>query len=140
MNEPSLPTNVFRIMPPKKDDQGMWGHCFGHDGEEEYQMMEVLGTGSSGVVRRCKKLNTNEMCAVKVINLQTLRLQADAANRREQLVREIKLLRKLKHDYIVNMVDYVETPETLYLIMEIVEVRSLPHTMCRRAGRRGWPE
>ena len=103
-------------------------------------MMEVLGTGSSGVVRRCKKLKTNEMCAVKVINLQTLRLQADAANRREQLVREIKLLRKLKHAYIVNMVDYVETPETLYLIMEIVEVRSLPHTMCRRAGRRGWPE
>ena len=127
-------------MPPKKDDQGMWGHCFGRDGKEEYSMMEVLGTGSSGVVRRCKRLKTNEMFAVKVINLQTLRLQADAANRREQLLREINLLAKLKHDYIVNMVDTVQTSETLYLIMELVEVRSVPLTMCRRAGRGGCPE
>ena len=101
--------------------------------------MEVLGTGSSGVVRRCKRLKTNEMFAVKVINLQTLRLQADAANGREQLLREINLLKILKHDYIVNMVDTVQTPETLYLIMELVEVRSVPHTMCRRGRPRRLP-
>ena len=126
-------------MPPKKDDQGMWGHCFGRDGKE-YSMMEVLGTGSSGVVRRCKRLETNEMFAVKVINLQTLRLQADAANRRDQLLREINLLENLKHEYIVNMKDTIQTSETLYLIMELVEVRSEPLTLCRRAGRGGCPE
>jgi serine/threonine protein kinase len=87
-------------------------------------MLELLGSGSSAVVRKCIHLGTKEQYAVKIINQQNLRLQTDAAIRREQLVREIKLLSKLKHQHIVNMHDYVETPDTLFVVMELVEVPS----------------
>ena len=96
-----------------------WGEYFGREGDV-YQMLDLVGRGSSGVVRKCRRVRTNTYYAVKLIDLSQLRLRSDAQERRVQLLREVQILARLKHEYIVNLQDCIETNDTLFLVMELV--------------------
>lgn len=83
--------------------------------------MEILGEGTSGVVKRCVKVATDEEFAVKIINykgddeIKTL------------VVREFMNHRKLKHKNIVAVHElYIDTMRNkIYTIMELVRCREM---------------
>ncbi|KAI9336755.1 kinase-like domain-containing protein [Obelidium mucronatum] len=81
----------------------------------DYKTGKTLGQGSFAVVKEAIKLSTGEKYALKVINKKHMK-------GRENLVRnEVGILQKVSkgHDHIVTLYEYFETPNSLYLVMDL---------------------
>ncbi|CAH1102562.1 unnamed protein product [Psylliodes chrysocephalus] len=83
----------------------------------KYVMGDLLGEGSYGKVK--DMLDSETLCrrAVKILKQRKLRR---IPNGEQNVEREIKLLRKLKHKNLINLVDelYNHEKQKMYLIME----------------------
>uniref|UniRef100_A0A1Y1JTH8 Protein kinase domain-containing protein n=1 Tax=Photinus pyralis TaxID=7054 RepID=A0A1Y1JTH8_PHOPY len=83
----------------------------------KYVMGDLLGEGSYGKVK--EMLDSETLCrhAVKILKKHKLRR---IPNGEQNVQREIKLLRTLKHKNVINLVDvlYNEEKQKMYLIME----------------------
>ena len=64
---------------------------------DKYQRLEKLGEGAYGVVYKAKNLETNEIVAIKKI-----RLEKEDDGVPSTAIREISLLKNLKHPNIVE--------------------------------------
>ena len=64
---------------------------------DKYQRLEKLGEGTYGVVYKAKNLDTNEIVAIKKI-----RLEKEDDGVPSTAIREISLLKNLKHPNIVE--------------------------------------
>lgn len=82
-------------------------------GVERYQKLEKVGEGTYGVVYKARYSATGELVALKKI-----RLESDDEGVPSTAIREISLLKELKHPNIVNLQDIVHSNEKLYLIFE----------------------
>ena len=80
--------------------------------KEKYKILEILGTGSYGTVRKCKDRQTGEMYACKTIkkakvdNVQNLR-------------REISILETVDHPNIIKFMDVFEDEKYIHLVTEL---------------------
>eukprot|EP01038_Epipyxis_sp_PR26KG_P005665 gene5665-7822_t len=86
---------------------------------ERYQKIEKnghVGEGTYGVVYKAKDRNTNEIVALKRI-----RLEVEDEGIPSTTLREISVLRTLKHDNIVELRDVVQSEGRLYLVFEFVD-------------------
>ncbi|EEA05911.1 protein kinase domain-containing protein [Cryptosporidium muris RN66] len=95
-----------------------------------YIICEQLGTGSASTVFRCFKLKehldnpielTDEKFAVKVIDTKSIYLDPNSEDKKMRLLSEAMILQKLRHPHIVSLVDYAESGDKLYLVMELIE-------------------
>mmetsp|Transcript_45220 Transcript_45220/g.61335 ORF Transcript_45220/g.61335 Transcript_45220/m.61335 type:complete len:103 (+) Transcript_45220:157-465(+) len=75
--------------------------------------MEKLGAGTYGVVYRARDKVTNEIVALKKIKLEK---EDDGVP--STAIREISLLKGLKHPNIVELKEVLYTETKLYLIFE----------------------
>ncbi|XP_018578858.1 calcium/calmodulin-dependent protein kinase type 1 [Anoplophora glabripennis] len=83
--------------------------------EDKYYLKELLGTGAFSVVRLAEsKERSGMMYAVKIIDKKALKGKEDS------LENEIKVLRRLKHPNIVQLLETFEDKSKVYLIMELV--------------------
>lgn len=86
----------------------------------KYQLMEVLGVGSTSTVHRCAhKQHTQQHYACKIIDVQLIeeRFQGMMA----QFQTEIQALQELRHDGIIRLYDVYQTNEKIFIIMELME-------------------
>ena len=87
---------------------------------ERYQKIEKpgsnLGEGTYGVVYKAKDRQTDEIVALKRI-----RLEVEDEGIPSTALREISLLRELKHDNIVELKDCVQSDGKLYLVFEFLD-------------------
>ncbi|RZC42949.1 Pkinase and/or Kinase-like domain containing protein [Asbolus verrucosus] len=83
----------------------------------KYVMGDLLGEGSYGKVK--EMLDSDTLCrrAVKILKQRKLRRIPNGV---QNVEREIKLLKSLKHKNVINLVDvlYNEEKQKMYLIME----------------------
>eukprot|EP00698_Gefionella_okellyi_P023630 TRINITY_DN8127_c0_g1_i1.p1 TRINITY_DN8127_c0_g1~~TRINITY_DN8127_c0_g1_i1.p1 ORF type:complete len:539 (-),score=83.35 TRINITY_DN8127_c0_g1_i1:132-1538(-) len=96
--------------------------------EAEYELGEELGRGAFGVVRAGVQKRTGQICAIKMFsksksNATSIRWRAEA-----------QLLKRLDHPNIVKLVDIVETPTTLYLVMELMRGGELMAALIARGS------
>ncbi len=77
-----------------------------------YELLEVLGTGSFGVVRKCRNKQTGELAAVKTIN-------KDRVDNVANLEREINLLKEVNHPHIITLFDVYEDDTSIHLVTEL---------------------
>ncbi|XP_066997431.1 calcium/calmodulin-dependent protein kinase type 1 isoform X3 [Anabrus simplex] len=83
--------------------------------EDKYILKELLGTGAFSEVRLAEsKEKPGQMFAVKIIDKKALKGKEDS------LENEIKVLRRLKHPNIVQLLETFEDKHKVYLIMELV--------------------
>mgnify|MGYP002716629003 CR=1 FL=1 len=83
--------------------------------EDKYVMKELLGTGAFSEVRLAEsKECPGQLYAVKIIDRKALKGKDDS------LENEIKVLRRLKHPNIVQLLETFEDKHKVYLIMELV--------------------
>uniref|UniRef100_A0AAR5PEL6 Calcium/calmodulin-dependent protein kinase type 1 n=1 Tax=Dendroctonus ponderosae TaxID=77166 RepID=A0AAR5PEL6_DENPD len=83
--------------------------------EEKYNLKDVLGTGAFSTVKFAEsKANPGEMYAVKIIDKKALKGKEDS------LENEIKVLRRLKHPNIVQLLETFEDKSRVFLVMELV--------------------
>jgi len=95
---------------------------------KHYQLGNQLGKGAFGHVFCGLNLKTGEVVAVKQIRKELV-----APDKIPGILREIELLLDLDHENIVKLLDFEDTPEILYLVLEYIEGGSL-YTISKKFG------
>eukprot|EP01116_Phalansterium_solitarium_P023212 TRINITY_DN8018_c0_g1_i1.p1 TRINITY_DN8018_c0_g1~~TRINITY_DN8018_c0_g1_i1.p1 ORF type:complete len:316 (+),score=117.72 TRINITY_DN8018_c0_g1_i1:70-948(+) len=85
--------------------------------EDHYQLVKEIGKGAFSIVYLIKKKSTGESFAVKIIDKQAA---SNADTDEAKLKQEVEILKRAKHPNIVQLIDEFETPQKLYLVMELV--------------------
>ncbi|CDI80494.1 CAM kinase, SNF1 family, putative [Eimeria praecox] len=80
-----------------------------------YLLGRTIGEGTFGKVRVATHALTGECVAVKVLEKDKLKAAEDA----ERVLREIHILRAVRHPHIIHLLEILETASRLYLVMEL---------------------
>ncbi|KAH1006172.1 hypothetical protein HUJ05_006934 [Dendroctonus ponderosae] len=83
---------------------------------ERYEKISKIGEGSYGVVYKCKNRDTGEIVAIKKFTES----EEDPLIRKIAL-REIRLLKNLKHPNLVNLLEVFRRKRRLHLVLEYCE-------------------
>lgn len=94
----------------------------------DFIFTEKLGKGSYATVYKAyKKDDKREVVAVKCVQISSLTKSAV-----ENLLTEISILKKVKHEYIVQLKDFQWDSNYIYLILEFCSGGDLSHFIRRR--------
>lgn len=92
-----------------------------------FEELEVVGDGAFGVVTKCRDKETGELVAIK-------KMKKRYASFDECLqLKEVKSLRKIKHQNVVKLLQVFRENEYLYLVFELMG-KSLLKTINERGG------
>ncbi|TRZ19704.1 hypothetical protein HGM15179_007437 [Zosterops borbonicus] len=81
--------------------------------QESFQKVEKIGEGTYGVVYKARNKRTGQLVALKKI-----RLDAESEGVPSTAIREISLLKELKHPNIVRLLDVIHSQKKLYIVFE----------------------
>jgi len=87
----------------------------------DYILLEMIGKGGYGTVYKGLHRSRGNFVAIKKISL-TSSVSEDQLN---SLMMEIKLLQRLRHMNIVKYIDHVLSKNSIYIVMEYMELGSL---------------
>uniref|UniRef100_A0AAY4ANQ7 Serine/threonine-protein kinase DCLK2 n=1 Tax=Denticeps clupeoides TaxID=299321 RepID=A0AAY4ANQ7_9TELE len=82
---------------------------------EKYKVGKVIGDGNFAVVKDCVERSTGREYALKIID------KAKCAGKEHLIENEVAVLRRVKHPNIIMLIEEVDTPTELYLVMELVK-------------------
>jgi len=82
----------------------------------KYEIGHDLGSGSFGVVRAATNMDTGESVAIKTVDKHLLVEQ----NLESQFLREVEVMKLLKHDNIVELKQVMQTETKIFIVMELV--------------------
>ena len=101
--------------------------------EEEYDLRDLLGTGTCGEVRRAIHRQTGEERAVKIISIDGRGggggggggggaiMPGMSSEKLAAIQAEADILRSLDHPYVVKLFDaYISPGKAIYLVMELI--------------------
>lgn len=83
---------------------------------DKYQKIEKLGEGTYGIVYKAQN-KTNQM----VVALKRIRIDSEEEGVPCTAIREISLLKELKHPNIVRLFDVIHTEKKLTLVFEFLD-------------------
>ncbi|EJC99044.1 Pkinase-domain-containing protein [Fomitiporia mediterranea MF3/22] len=84
---------------------------------ENYAKIEKVGEGTYGVVYKARDVNTG-----RVVALKKIRLEAEDEGVPSTAIREISLLKELKDENIVRLLEIVHADQKLYLVFEFLDM------------------
>jgi 5'-AMP-activated protein kinase catalytic alpha subunit len=93
-----------------------------------YDIHKELGKGNFSVVHLGIDKNTGEACAIKFLNKK--KFWSDPKIK-DQVVREVEILRQIKHPNVVQYKDLYEGDTYVYLVLEYAEGGELFHKISR---------
>ncbi|KAG0368647.1 kinase-like domain-containing protein [Gamsiella multidivaricata] len=79
-----------------------------------YMLLETLGVGSFGKVKRAVHSLTGHTVAIKIINKNKVVNQDMFA----RVKREIQYLKLLRHPHIIKLYEVISTPTSIYMVIE----------------------
>ncbi|XP_075806476.1 serine/threonine-protein kinase DCLK2 isoform X4 [Microtus pennsylvanicus] len=82
---------------------------------EKYRIGKVIGDGNFAVVKECMDRSTGKEFALKIID------KAKCCGKEHLIENEVSILRRVKHPNIIMLVEEMETPTELFLVMELVK-------------------
>ena len=88
-----------------------------------YELGRTLGDGNFAIVRQSKLKNTGSEFAMKVIDKSKLK------GKEHMVENEIEIMKDCHHQNIVKLYEEYETPEKIYLVMELVKVRVISSSL-----------
>lgn len=83
---------------------------------EKYESICTVGEGSYGVVLKCKDKTNGSVVAIK----KFLETDNDKAVKKIA-TREIKILKMLRHENLVNLIEVFRKNRRIYLVFEFIE-------------------
>ena len=86
-----------------------------HETIGNYTLLQTLGKGTSGKVKLAINNETQMQVAIKIIKKESF---AEKPNLQVKIQREISLMRLLDHPHVLKMVDVLESPRHLYIVLE----------------------
>ncbi len=97
----------------------------------EYEIKGKLGQGGFGAVYLAEKIKTREMVAVKVM-LSQVAVESEA---QEKFRKEIAVMKELRHQNLVGLLEHGAAGGAFYFIMEYCEAGSVADLLHRRGGK-----
>jgi len=100
----------------------------------KYLLNEKIGQGSFGTVRKCKDITTGKVFAMKILNKINLRSKLrftkknnsiQRSNALEDALKEIAIMKSVRHPNVVNLVEVIDSADTMYLILEYMPFGSI---------------
>ena len=82
----------------------------------KYEVLGVVGEGAYGVVLRCRNKESGEIVAIK-----KFKESDDDEVLRKTTLREVKILRMLRHNNVVSLTEAFRRKTKLYLVFEYVD-------------------
>ncbi|XP_039397955.1 serine/threonine-protein kinase DCLK2 isoform X2 [Mauremys reevesii] len=82
---------------------------------EKYRVGKVIGDGNFAVVKECVERATGKEFALKIID------KAKCCGKEHLIENEVSILRQVKHTNIIMLIEEMDTPTELYLVMELVK-------------------
>ena len=82
----------------------------------KYTQVGTIGKGSFGSVLLVKKMDTNNMLAMKVIDKETMLKKEQVRH----TVQERRIMSSVSFPFLVRLVSHFQTRSSLYLVMELV--------------------
>uniref|UniRef100_UPI00358E74FC serine/threonine-protein kinase DCLK1-like isoform X2 n=1 Tax=Myxine glutinosa TaxID=7769 RepID=UPI00358E74FC len=80
----------------------------------KYKIGKLIGDGNFAVVRECIERSSSQEYALKIID------KAKCKGKEHMIENEVSILRRVKHPNIVLLLEELDTPGELYLVMELV--------------------
>jgi len=99
---------------------------------ERYRTVARLGAGAFGEVDRAHDSVLGRDVAVKRIRLEAFVEPSQLADVKQRFLREAQVAARLRHPNIVTTHDIVATPVTSFIVMELVEGRTLQAVLQER--------
>uniref|UniRef100_A0A3B1JPQ0 Serine/threonine-protein kinase DCLK2 n=1 Tax=Astyanax mexicanus TaxID=7994 RepID=A0A3B1JPQ0_ASTMX len=82
---------------------------------DKYKVGKVIGDGNFAVVKECVERATGQEYALKIID------KAKCSGKEHLIANEVAILRRVRHPSIIMLIEEVDTPTELYLVMELVK-------------------
>uniref|UniRef100_A0A8C5LJV9 non-specific serine/threonine protein kinase n=1 Tax=Leptobrachium leishanense TaxID=445787 RepID=A0A8C5LJV9_9ANUR len=82
---------------------------------ERYKVGRTIGDGNFAIVKECIERSTGREYALKIINKSKCR------GKEHMIQNEVSILRRVKHPNIVLLIEEMDMPTELYLVMELVK-------------------
>lgn len=82
---------------------------------DKYKIGKVIGDGNFAVVKECVERSTGKEFALKIIDKNKCR------GKEHLIENEVAVLRRVKHPNIIMLIEEVDTPTELNLVMELVK-------------------
>ncbi|KAG1055920.1 hypothetical protein G6F43_002158 [Rhizopus delemar] len=93
---------------------------------DSYRLTAKLGDGAFSRVYEAIKLETNEKMAIKIVRKAEINTQQKAS-----VLKEAQIMRTLDHPSIIKLLDFIETKDHFFLILELCEGGELFHQIVR---------
>ncbi|KAF9430509.1 hypothetical protein BGZ94_006455 [Podila epigama] len=90
----------------------------------KYMVVRELGRGVHGKVKLCRDTETNELCAIKIMDKTTRRRLGRAQISNEQKIRrEVAIMKKCIHPNVVRLIEVIDDPNArkIYLVLEFMD-------------------
>lgn len=99
-----------------------------------YQMLESIGEGGFGTVRKARQISTGQMVAIKTLRLREM-TEEQRRRQVERFERETAMVAKLHHPHIVKLIDCGHAPDgNPYAIYEYIQGETLKDYILRQGG------
>ncbi|XP_056137314.1 SNF related kinase b [Lampris incognitus] len=94
-----------------------------------YHLGRTLGRGHFAVVKLARHIITGQLVAIKIIDKTKLDVLATS-----HLLQEVRCMKLVQHPNVVHLYEVINTPTTLYLVMELAEGGDLYDYILRHEG------
>lgn len=85
-----------------------------HNVATGYAMGEVLGEGGYGRVRLCTRREDSQQVVIKTV----AKFKLTTEEKRKNVMREIEIMKCIKHRNIIRILDFFETSDSINIVME----------------------
>jgi len=93
---------------------------------ERFLLICKMGDGAFSNVYKARDKQTGQKVAIKVVRKYELN-----SNQRANILKEVQIMRGLKHDGIVRLLDFSESRDHYYLVLELLEGGELFHQIVK---------
>lgn len=118
--DPSGPSVVHVAEAPggpgevKRSNSGVKKHHHKHNLKHRYELLETLGRGTYGKVRKAIERHSGREVAIKSIRKEKIKDEQDMVHIR----REIEIMSSLRHPHIISIYEVFENKDKIVIVME----------------------
>lgn len=106
--------------------------------EAVYHIQDCIGSGAFATVKKCIHRRTGQEFAMKIIDKKKFQMNY-SSKRKNALMDEVNILKRLSHKNIIKIYDVYETSSQLFLVLELVFGGDLFDRIVSFGGK-GYPE